>query len=250
MENHLQHLPGRSEPFTMIAVKGGRFDMGGESWNTDSLPAHPVELDEFWIGQYLVTQALWIAVLGEGSNSSKYRGSNRPVETVSWDVINQEFLPQLNKITLDSRPTGTGYRLPTEAEWEYAACGGQSRNEKTYMYAGSNRPDEAGWYDENSHDETKPVGLKLPNELGIFDMSGNVWEWCADWFGSDYYQKCLHIGLVKNPKGPEIGMLRVTRGGSRIDDAPICSTVYRSSNMQMRRDSYIGFRLVLSALPV
>jgi formylglycine-generating enzyme required for sulfatase activity len=251
MKNHPQHLPGLPEPFLMVAVPGGRFDMGGESWdNKRSMPIHPVELDDFWMGEHPVTQALWMAVMGEADNPSHFKGLTRPVETVSWELIDQEFLRQLNKITLDSRPPGTVYRLPTEAEWEYAARGGKHGKEKPYLFSGSEISDEVGWYNENSHGETKPVGLKLPNELGIFDMSGNVWEWCVDWYGGDYYQKCLDEGMVKNLKGPEKGSYRVLRGGSWLGYARLCRSTYRDSITPAARDGGIGFRLVLSALPV
>ena len=110
--------------------------------------------------------------------------------------------------------------------------------------------DEVGWYNQNSHDETKPVGLKLPNKLGLFDMSGNVWEWCADWYGSDYYQKCLDKGMVKNPKGPKKGSFRVFRGGGWLDYAQGCRTSLRYFNTPADRIFTLGFRLVLSALPV
>ena len=250
MENHQQHLPGLPEPFHLIAVQGGVFDMGGESWNTASLPSHPVEVDGFWIGQYPVTQGLWVVVMGEGYNPSQFKGPNRPVETVSWEMIDQEFLPQLNKITENSRPLGMAYRLPTEAEWEYAAKGGKHGKDKPYLFSGSDILDEVGWYDENSHHETKPVGLKLPNELGIFDMSGNVWEWCSDWFESDYYQKCLDKGMVKNPKGLEKGSSRVYRGGSWFNNPRTSRNTYRRNYAPEYRPSNIGFRLVLSELTV
>ena len=113
MKNHPQHLPNLPEPFLVIAVQGGPFDMGGESWNKDSLPVHPVEVDDFWIGQYPFTQALWNAVMGEGNNPSNFKGLTRPVENVSWDLIDQEFLLRLNKTTENARPPGTAYRLPT-----------------------------------------------------------------------------------------------------------------------------------------
>ena len=250
MENHLQHLPDLPEPFLMIAVKGGPFDMGGESWNIDSLPVHPVELDDFWMGQHPVTQALWTAVMGEENNPSHFKGPTRPVETVSWDLIDQEFLTQLNKKTENSRPPGMVYRLPTEAEWEYVARGGKYWKEKPYLFSGSDILDEVGWYNENSHNETKPVGLKLPNKLGLFDMSGNVWEWCSDWYGGDYYQKCLDKGVEKNPKGPEKGSDRVRRGGSWIISALHCRTSYRHNYTPAFRPNFLGFRLVLFALPV
>lgn len=171
------------------------------------------------MGEFLVTQELWEAVMGD--NPSSFQGHKRPVEQVSWEDITQKdgFLERLNKRVVFtegspfSRPKGTIYRLPTEAEWEYAARGGQ-KSCGFPMYSGSHRINEVGWYEENSHSETKPVGLKLPNELGIYDMTGNVWEWCHDWFDADYYQKCLQKGVVKNPLGAEKGQFRVNRGGS------------------------------------
>ena len=232
----------------MISVKGGLFDMGGESWAESSLPVHPVEVDDFWIGQYPVTQALWMAVMGQGNNPSYFKGNYRPVETVSWEMIVQEFLPRMNEITKDFRPYGTAYRLPTEAEWEYAARGGTHWKESSYLFAGSNILDEVGWYEKNSHHETRPVGLKLPNRLDIYDMSGNVWEWCMDWYDSDYYQECLGSGVAKKPKGPEQGAHRVLRGGSWINYAQYCRSTYRY--VPAFRFAYVGFRLVLFALPV
>lgn len=224
--------------------------MGEESWSKSSLPVHPVEVDDFWIGQHPVTQALWAVVMGEANNPSFFKGLNRPVETVSWDMIDQEFLPQLNKISENSRPRSTAYRLPTEAEWEYAARGGKHWKEKPFTFSGSDILDEVGCYRENSHEETKPVGLKLKNQLGLFDMSGNVWEWCADWYDSDYYQKCFDKGLVKNPKGTEKGAYRVYRGGSWVYSAQDCRTTFRNYDAPAIRNGLIGFRLVLSALPV
>jgi formylglycine-generating enzyme required for sulfatase activity len=246
MENHPQHLPDLPEPFLMIAVPGGRFNMGGKSWdNESSLPVHPVEVDDFWMGQYPVTQALWTAVMGAENNPAHFKGPARPVETISWDMIDQEFLPRLKKLTLDSRPSGTAYRLPTEAEWEYAARGGAT--DQPTKYAGSNRLDEVGWYDNNSHGETKPVGLKLPNELGICDMSGNVWEWCEDQW-HDTYEGAPDDGSAWVDR--EQGALRVCRGGSWFINAQFCRTTPRYHITPARRYYYIGFRLVLSALPV
>ena len=250
MENHLQYLPDLPEPFRMIAVQGGPFDMGGEGLSKSSLPVHQVEVDDFWIGQYPVTQVLWTDVMGEGNNPSYFKGATRPVETISWDKIDQEFLPRLNKKTENFRPPGTAYRLPTEAEWEYAARGGIYWQDKPFTFSGSNIIDEVGWYNGNSHDETKPVGLKLPNQLGICDMSGNVWEWCADWYDSEYYHKCLGEGLVKNPKGPEKGASRVDRGSGWLSRVQGCRTMCRNDDTPVRRSFNIGFRLVLSALPV
>ncbi len=234
----------------MIAVRGGVFNMGGESWNNDSLPVHPVELDDFWIGEYPVTQSLWIAVLGEAHNLSRFKGANRPVESISWEMIDRSFLPALNRLTEKARPPGTAYRLPAEAEWEYAARGGLAGKSETFPFSGGDVLDEVGWYRENSHGETKPVGLKLPNQLGLYDMSGNVWEWCADWYDSKYYQKCLDRGTVKNPRGPEGGINRVRRGGSWIDDAQYCRSTVRDLSTPALRNSNFGFRLVLASLPV
>ncbi len=257
MENRKQSLPDLDRPFTMIAVKGGEFDMGGDSWLNDALPVHRVEVDDYWIGEYPVTQALWAAVMGEGNNSSYFKGRNRPVESVSWETIVREFLPELNKKTGNTRPPGTEYRLPTEAEWEYAARCGRSvgvtdSHPDTYqfLFSGSDVLDEVGWYSDNSHGETKPVGLKLPNRLGLYDMSGNVWEWCADWYGSDYYQKCLDKGIAKNPPGPEKGAYRVFRGSSWFFSARYCRSAYRYTYTPATRHFHVGFRLVLFSLPV
>ena len=141
----------------------------------DEKPVHEVVLSDFYIGKFPVTQALWNAVLKD--YPSFFNGDSRPVERVSWEDT-QVFIKKLNELT------GRAYRLPTEAEWEYAARGG--RQSKGYKYAGSNKLKEVGWYWENTHFETKAVGLKYPNELGIYDMSGNVREWCQDWFSNEY----------------------------------------------------------------
>jgi len=235
----------------MIAIPGGTFDMGGESWNNErSLPIHPVELSDFRMGQYPVTQSLWMAVMGETSNPSHFKGPMRPVESVSWEQIDREFLPRLNEMTIHKRPADTVYRLPTEAEWEYAARGGPEWENQSFLYAGSDVLDEVGWYDGNSPGETKPVGLKMKNALGMYDMSGNVWEWCADWYGRDYYKKCLEDRIVKNPPGPEHGSDRVLRGGGWLDLAQYCRSVYRYYLDPSYRNFNIGFRLVLSIPPV
>lgn len=254
-ERGASNLPFEVEGFNMIAVKGGQFDMGGESLDKDSLPVHRVEVSDFWMGEMLVTQELWEAVMG--NNPSFFVGKNRPVEQVSWEDITQKggFLDKLNKMTLFtegspfSRPKGMTYRLPTEAEWEYAARGGRESGGFP-EYSGSHRFNEVAWYDENSHRETKPVGLKLPNELGIYDMTGNVWEWCNDWYDSEYYQKCLKKGVVKNPLGVEKGRYRVLRGGSWNYGAQNCRLTFRLIYTPSFRDDNMGFRLVLSSLSV
>lgn len=146
----------------MIFVEGGTFRMGD---NVDEKNHHLVKLDSFHIGKYSVTQALWKAVM-QGKNPSSFVGDNRPIETVSWDDT-QDFILKLNK------QTGKNYRLPTEAEWEWAARGGKYWKQFPFTYSGSNKLNEVAWYKENSHDETKPVGLKNPNLLGIHDITGN-----------------------------------------------------------------------------
>ncbi|HRI61523.1 MAG TPA: formylglycine-generating enzyme family protein [Saprospiraceae bacterium] len=240
MTNHI-HIETLSKDisFEMIPIEGGTFRMGdevGDLWDT-CRPLHQVTVGDFHIGKYPVTQALWKAVMGEENNPSFFIGDQRPVEQVSWDNA-QVFLQKLNALT------GRDYRLPTEAEWEFAARGGKKG--RGHKYAGSDKLKEVGWFDDNSHGETKPVGLKDPNELDIFDMSGNVWEWCEDWFGSDYYKKCEKQGIVENPRGPETGSARVYRGGGWFDDARSCRAARRNRWHPAYRYSAIGFRLALS----
>ena len=183
----------------MVYVEGGTFTMGatdGKAKDREK-PAHRVTLDSFSIGKFLVTQRLWKAVMG--SNPSHFKGNNLPVERVSWKNV-QEFLQKLNALT------GKNYRLPTEAEWEFAARGGNSSC--SYRYSGSNNVDDVAWHWHNSRNSTHGVGAKAPNELGIYDMSGNVAEWCQDWYGS--YSSLPQY----NPIGPVSGTSRVIRGGS------------------------------------
>ena len=219
--------------FEMIFVEGGSFLIGSEEeeayfWEK---PVHKVQLDGFYIGKFPVTQALWKAVMNE--NPSFFTGDSRPVESVSWEDA-QQFLEKLNELT------GKAYRLPTEAEWEYAARGGQQS--KGYKYAGSNKLKEVGWYAENSHVETKAVGLKYPNELGLYDMSGNVWEWVEDHW-HDNYNGALADGSawVDSEKGP----FRVLRGGAWFYYPGYCRCTNRIRSTPLYRGDCIGFRLVL-----
>lgn len=249
MENHLQVLPGLEQPFCMVAVAGGAFEMGGASWSNSSLPVHPVEVDDFWMGQYPVTQALWAAVMGPEKNPSHFKGRERPVESVSWQEITDVFLPELNKLSAHARPPGMAYRLPTEAEWEYAARGGKQGQADHFPFAGGENLDVLGWYNQNSHNETKPVGLKWPNELGIYDLSGNVWECCEDHW-HDNYNGAPEDGTAWLEADEEKGMFRVRRGGSRLDNAKNGHVAYRFYDTPWGRHSNLGFRLVLSAFPV
>ncbi|MBQ2703065.1 MAG: formylglycine-generating enzyme family protein [Alistipes sp.] len=218
----------------MVFVKGGTFMMGatpeqGRDAAYDEKPAHSVTVSDFYIGKYEVTQAQWEAVMGE--NPSHYKGENRPVESVNWNDI-QEFIEKLNA------KTGKKYRLPTEAEWEYAARGGDQS--KGYKYSGSNNIDEVAWYDTNSASRTHIVGQKQPNELGLYDMSGNVWESCSDWYWSKYYKNALS----DNPTGPATGSGRVLRGGGYSNYASSCRVSTRFFSGPSDRFLSCGFRLV------
>lgn len=220
--------------FNMIRVEGGKFQMGGTSEQGryaegDEKPEHQVTLSTFSIGETEVTQAVWLAVMG--TNPAHFMGSNRPVENVSWDDC-QEFIQKLNQLT------GRNFRLPTEAEWEYAARGGQKSG--GFMYSGSEKAGDVAWYTKNTHDSgSREVKTRQPNELGLYDMSGNVWEWCQDWY-ENYSSRS-----VKNPTGPSSGMLRVRRGGSWYYDAANCRVSFRISRSPDYSSSDQGLRLVL-----
>lgn len=218
--------------YNMVWVDGGTFRMGATSEQgseiSDEKPVHSVTLSGYYIGKTEVTQALWQAVMG--SNPSYFEGDDLPVEQVSWDDC-QEFIRKLNSLT------GQNFRLPTEAEWEFACRGGN--NSRGYKYSGSNYIDNVAWYDGNSGDKTHPVATKSPNELGIYDMSGNVWEWCADWYG-DYSS-----GRQTNPKGTYGGSCRVYRGGGWSNFAWYCRSSDRCLNDPSRRNGYLGLRLAL-----
>ena len=220
--------------FNMVVVDGGTFTMGatpeqGSDAQVEEKPAHQVTLSDYYIGETEVTQALWQAVMGK--NPSKFKGENNPVENVSWEKC-QEFLKKLNALT------GKNFRLPTEAEWEFAARGGTKS--RGYKYCGGNTIDDVGWYDGNSRSETHPVKTKQPNELGIYDMSGNVWEWCQDLYGS------YGSDAQTNPTGPMGGSNRVYRGGSWNYSAGICRSARRLYSDSGNRYYNLGLRLVLS----
>ena len=218
--------------FTMIAVEGGTFQMGatseqGSDADSDESPVHSVTLSDYYIGETEVTQELWQAVMG--SNPSHFSGyPQRPVECVSWNDC-QEFIKKLNNLT------GKNFRFPTEAEWEYAARGGNKS--QGYKYSGN-----VAWYDGNSGSKTHDVKTKQANELGIYDMSGNVWEWCQDWYKSDYYSN----SPSNNPTGPSSGSNRVCRGGSWCNYAEFCRVSLRRYGNPDAASYALGLRLSLS----
>lgn len=220
-----------SVQFTMIRVDGGTFQMGATNGlgNGDSAekPVHQVTLSGYYIGETEVTQELWQAVMG--NNPSSFKGSHLPVESVSWDDC-QEFIRKLNQ------KTGFSFRLPTEAEWEFAARGGNKS--QGCQYSGSTNFDDVAWHTDNSDLTTHDVKTKQPNELGLYDMSGNVWEWCQDWKGSYSSEP------QTNPTGPTTGSDRVFRGGSWGNDAWSCNVAYRSGYSPNFHNDLLGLRLV------
>ena len=227
-------LDTRDEEIEMVFVEGGTFMMGctkeqeGDCHN-DEKPVHQITLSSFRIGKYAITQGQWEAVMG---NNPAYfaKGDNYPVENVSWEDA-QEFIRKLNI------KTGRNYRLPTEAEWEYAARGG--KKSAGYRYSGSNTINNVSWNASNSGDSTHPVGLKSPNELGIYDMSGNVWEWCGDWSAP------YSASAQTNPTGVSSGSYRVLRGGSWRAPGEDCRVTFRYDVNPSDHYYSLGLRLVL-----
>ncbi|MCL2302764.1 MAG: SUMF1/EgtB/PvdO family nonheme iron enzyme [Lentimicrobiaceae bacterium] len=211
----------------LVTVEGGPYTMGCTFDDCDSanLIPHLVTLSTYKIAKHQVTQKQWEAVMG--TTPSDIKGDNLPVYLVSWHDV-QTFITRLNSFT------GKNYRLPTEAEWEYAARGGNKTNR--YQYSGSNNLDEVAWYSGNSLTKLHPVGSKKANELGLYDMSGNVWEWCNDWWG-------LYTDAPQtNPTGPATGTFRIIRGGSYLDPERYSLVVWRSGILP-NRTNIVGFRL-------
>ena len=219
--------------YEFALVEGGTFSMGatpemGEALD-DERPAHEVTLThDYYVAKTEVTQALWRAVMG--TNPSDFPGDRHPVEHISWNDC-QKFLARLNAAT------GKTFRLPTEAEWEFAARGG--KKSRGYQYSGSNSPDDVAWYESNSLGTTHDVATKQANELGLYDMSGNVAEWCADWFAP------YSSNTQTNPAGPADGTNRVRRGGSYRYEEANCRSSYRDGCPDGRYAT-LGFRLALS----
>ena len=230
--------------FNMIRVSCGTFYMGaqkdnqnGKNYDSEAYdrekPVHSVTLSDYYIGETEVTQGLWKAVMGTNPSDEGFGiGDNLPVNNVSWNDC-QEFIKKLNQ------KTGKTFRLPTEAEWEYAARGGNKS--RGYTYSGSNNIGDVAWYIGNSNWKVHPVKSKTQNELGLYDMSGNVWEWCNDWYKSDYYANSPST----NPQGPSSGSFRVERGGSWLSDARFCRSSDRDGDLPGGRGNHYGFRLAL-----
>ncbi|MBK9328443.1 MAG: formylglycine-generating enzyme family protein [Sphingobacteriales bacterium] len=215
----------------MVFVKGGDFQMGSNEGKPDERPVHTVKLSDFYICQYEVTQSLWQQVTGN-TQGIKSDCSECPVYDINWETI-QSFLTKLNQLT------GRQYRLPTEAEWEYAATGGEKSH--GYKYSGSNNLDEVAWYEPNAGMKTHPVGLKKPNELGICDMSGNVWELCSDWYQKSFYQN----SPAENPVSSKVSSYRVSRGGSWRSPEQRCQVRARNKDIRDHHIGNGGFRLVM-----
>jgi formylglycine-generating enzyme required for sulfatase activity len=219
--------------FKMVYVEGGTFMMGSDDSEAekDEQPVHKVSLNDYYIGETEVTQELWLAVMG--SNPSCFEGVNRPVEQVSWYDC-KGFIAELNRLT------GESFCLPTEAQWEFAARGGI--HSKGYEYSGSNGVNYVGWYCENVYVDyygTQPVATKQSNELGIYDMSGNVWEWCEDWRGE------YTSNAVVDPQGPTSGSYRVLRGGCWKEFDTCCRCTLRCCSLPTNTLNILGLRLAL-----
>ncbi len=220
--------------FKMIYVEGGKFKMGSNNGYSEEKPVHDVTLSDYCIGETVVTQALWKAVMGNNP-SWWYKGDNLPVESVSWDDC-QEFIRKLND-RIQDQLKGRRFALPTEAQWEFAARGGKKSQD--YIYSGGNTIDDVAWYRGNSSKRTHPVKQKRANELGLYDMSGNVWEWCQDWYGS------YPSSPQTDPVGPSSGSFRVYRGGGWSFIAFKCRSAFRINFTPDYCYSNLGLRLVL-----
>ena len=208
--------------FDMVEVEGGNYLMGDDNGHSQEKPAHKETIPTFQIGKTEVTQELWQAVMG--TNPSKFKGeANLPVEQVSWTDCNT-FIAKLNELT------GKNFRLPTEAEWEYAARGG--KKSQGYTYSGSNTVDDVAWYDENSSSTTHPVAQKQPNELGLYDMSGSVWEWTSDNYSDNYSSERTSSD-------------RAYRGGSFLNKFSLSRVAERYKNDESIKYDNLGLRLAL-----
>ena len=221
-----------NDDIKMVFVQGGTFKMGSDDGEASEKPIHNVTLSSYYIGKYEVTQKQWRDIMGTDPSNFK-NCDDCPVENVSWNDV-QEFLEKLNQ------KIGKKYRLPTEAEWEYAARGGNKS--KGYTYAGSNNIENVAWHSTNSGYKTHEIAKKQENEIGLYDMSGNVWEWCSDWYGRSYYENTLE----NNPTGASSGSSHVLRGGSWAGYPTLCRVARRYYDVPNDRDMDLGFRVALS----
>jgi formylglycine-generating enzyme required for sulfatase activity len=227
-----QTLISKVADIEFVFVKGGAFQMGSNEGEDDEKPVHTVSVNDFYIGKYEVTQEQWGEIMRK--NPSYFIGPDLPIENITWNDI-QKFINKLN------RKTGMNYRLPTEAEWEYAAKGGNQS--KGYTYSGSNTMENIAWYNGNSGSKTNKAGTKKANELGIYDMSGNVSEWCSDWYYANYYSNSPR----NNPQGQASGAYRVYRSGSWNEDVDRCRVTDREGWLPTGSIYFLGFRLALSS---
>ncbi len=262
-------LPDGSTSFKMVLVEGGTFMMGSENGRNNEKSVHEVTLKSFYMGQTQVTQALWKAVMGKDPEKLAFPHPQRPVERVSWydcvafcnELSKQQGFRPAYAIDRDRKDSGNknssddqkwtvtiiddadGYRLPTEAEWEYAARGGPCWRKHQYEFAGSPNKNEVAWGTQTSHGITQPCGLHPPNPLGLFDMSGNVFEWCWDWFDELYYKDLAKEETTERPIGPESGEYRVVRGGSWDYDSDFLRVASRNGSYPSLRSNSLGLRL-------
>jgi formylglycine-generating enzyme required for sulfatase activity len=227
-----------AEPVTgmkFVFIKGGCYQMGDKLNVAKNAPLHEVCVSDFYLGKYEVTQELWTKVMGTNPSANRKAGPDVPVDGISWDNA-QDFIKKLNALT------GKHYRLPTEAEWEYAARSGG----KDQTWAGTSDEKSLGkyaWFIKNSAQKTHKVGSKKPNDLGLYDMSGNVGEWCQDWYSASYYEN----SPKDNPQGPDKGEMRVMRGGSWNDGSISLRPVSRAWYPPASNSSIFGLRLALPA---
>ena len=231
-------------PLKLVFVKGGDMQMGcsderdGDCMSQE-VPTHTVTLTDFYIGETEITQAQWMAVMGRDNNPSYWKGNTLPVERVSWEECHR-FIARLNKYLSAELPEGYRFALPSEAQWEYAARGGL-KSART-RYAGGNTVPEVAWYYDNSSERTHDVRIKTANELGVFDMSGNVWEWCEDWFNENFYAENANW---TDPQENREANYRVMRGGSWNYAAKYQRCAHRNRGSVHSRYEDCGFRVAL-----